>query len=341
MRAVVVGAGAVGARAARQLVALGDLDRLVVVDPDASRCQAVVESFGPIASSVADLAAALEVAGERLDVAGEESTPAAVLLTSPPGDHPELAAIALAAGAIVVSTADSVDDVSGLLALDATARALDLAVVVGAGFSPGLSCVLAAFAARSFEQVDEVHVAKVGSGGPACHRQRLAASRSKGPEWAGGRWVEPVTSGRQLCWFPDPIGGVDCYRGALGEPLLIAPAFPGVTRVTARAGAGRFDRLVSRLPELRRVRRESDLGALRVEVRGSQGVARATRVVGAIDRPAVAAGAVTALAARWAVDRRLSSTGAAGLAQMVDPGPFLASLAERGVKVAVFEGAAA
>ncbi|MEA2702542.1 MAG: hypothetical protein QOD63_487 [Actinomycetota bacterium] len=334
MRAVLVGAGAVGARAARQLVALGDLDQLVVVDPDGSRCQAVLESFGPIASSAPDLAGAL-------DVAGGGAKPPVVILTSPPGDHPELAGIALAAGAIVVSTADSVDDVSGLLALDATARALDLAVVVGTGFSPGLSCVLAAFAARSFEQVDEVHVAKVGSGGPACHRQRLAATRSKGPEWAGGRWVEPGSAGRQLCWFPDPIGGVDCYRGALADPLLVMPAFPGVTRVTARIGAGRFDRLVARVPELRRFQSESDLGALRVEVRGSQGVARATRVVGAIDRPAVAAGVVTALAARWAVDGRLTSTGAAGLARMVEPGPFLASLADRGVKVAVFEGAAA
>ncbi len=334
MNAILVGAGAVGARAARQLVALGDLHRLIVVEPDSGRCQAVAESFGPIASMAPDLTAALEAVGD-----GPSKT--AVILTSPPGDHPELAGTALAAGAIVVSTADSVDDVSGLLALDATARERDLAVVVGTGFSPGLSCVLAAFAARSFEQVDEVHVAKVGSGGPACHRQRVEASRVKGPEWAGGKWVDQTSSGRQLCWFPDPIGGVDCYRGALAEPLLIAPAFPGVTRVTAHVGAGRFDRLFARLPELRRVQRESELGALRVEVRGSQGVARATRVIGAIDRPAVASGAVTALAARWAVDGRLLSTGAAGLARMVDPGPFLASLADRGVKVAIFEGAAA
>ena len=27
-------------------------------------------------------------------------------------------------------------------------------------------------------------------------------------------------SGRELCWFPDPIGAVDCYRPALPDPLL-------------------------------------------------------------------------------------------------------------------------
>ena len=63
MNAVLVGAGAVGARAARQLVALGDLDRLVVVEPDSGRCHAVAESFGPIASTAPDLAAALEAIG--------------------------------------------------------------------------------------------------------------------------------------------------------------------------------------------------------------------------------------------------------------------------------------
>jgi GTPase involved in cell partitioning and DNA repair len=44
------------------------------------------------------------------------------------------------------------------------------------------------------------------------------------------------------------------------------------------------------------------------------------------------------MAARWAIDGRLARSGAGGLAELVEPGPFLAALAERGVKVAVFEG---
>jgi hypothetical protein len=57
-----------------------------------------------------------------------------------------------------------------------------------------------------------------------------------------------------------------------------------------------------------------------------------------MDRPAVAAGAVAALAAVFAADGRMRRTGAAGLAELVDPVPFLAGLAERGVRAAVFEG---
>jgi hypothetical protein len=37
----------------------------------------------------------------------------------------------------------------------------------------------------------------------------------------------------------------------------------------------------------------------------------------------------------------LRRVGAAGLAEMVEPIPFLAALAERGVKAATFQGAAA
>ncbi|HEX7276092.1 MAG TPA: Gfo/Idh/MocA family oxidoreductase [Acidimicrobiales bacterium] len=333
MRAIVVGVGALGARAARQLLALGPVDDLAVIDPDTARREAVVASLGRPVSVGSDLGSVLTT------VRGPSTS---VVLTCPPGNHRALAEQALAAGASVVSVSDSADDVAGLLALDAAARSQNLSVVAGAGFSPGLSCVLAAYAARSFERVDEIHVSRVGVGGPACARQHQEAARGRAQEWADGEWVtRRPGSGRLLCWFPDPIGGLDCYRGAFAEPLLLAPAFPGVQRVTSRYGARRRDRLALRVPMLARPVPEGELGALRVEVTGAQGLTRDARVVGAIDRPAVAAGAVAALAARWAVDGRLSRPGAAGLAELVEPGPFLAILAERGVKVAVFEGAAA
>jgi hypothetical protein len=103
-------------------------------------------------------------------------------------------------------------------------------------------------------------------------------------------------------------------------------------------GANRRDRLTARLPMLRRPHPEGELGAIRVEVRGVQGTARDDRVLGVIDRPAIAAGAVSALACRWAAAGRLARPGAAGLASLVEPAPFLSVLAGRGVKVAIFEG---
>ena len=58
-----------------------------------------------------------------------------------------------------------------------------------------------------------------------------------------------------------------------------------------------------------------------------------------MDRPAVAAGAVAALAAIRVVDGDVSRRGAAGLASVIEPLPFLRDLRDRGVRAATFEGA--
>src|SRR5205807_7957928 len=218
---------------------------------------------------------------------------------------------ALERGAHVVSTSDAVEDVKALLDLDAEARERRLHVVVGAAFSPGLACVLAAHAASRFDRVDEIHVAKAGTGGPACAHQLHRALGEPGSDWHDGAWVRRRGgSGRTLCWFPDPVQAVDCYRGGFPEPLLLTAAFPAVQRATARVGANRRDRLTARLPMLRRPHPEGGLGALRVEVRGRRGRAHEEYVLGAVDRPAVAAGTVAALSAAWISEGRLARSGA-------------------------------
>ena len=58
----------------------------------------------------------------------------------------------------------------GLAQLDDEARVRGRTVAVGAGFAPGLSDLLATHAARLFDEVHEVHVARAGTGGPACAR---------------------------------------------------------------------------------------------------------------------------------------------------------------------------
>jgi len=318
----------VGVRAARQLLFLGDVDSLAVVEPKRARSDAVVDSLGEPATAIDDVATAVEGAD--------------VMILAGPRGHRAAAEAALDRGVSVVSVSDDVDDVRDLLALDAEAVERGVHVVVGAGFSPGLSCVLAAHAARSFSHVEEIHVAKVGTGGPACAHQHHLALQGPAIDGAAGAWQRRRGgSGRSLIWFPDPICGVDCYRAALAEPVLLGAAFPTAERVTARVGANRRDRFTAHLPMMRRPHPEGTLGAVRVEVRGRQGPVHSDRVLGALDRPAVAAGTVAALAARWAVDGRLARTGAGGLASLVDPGPFLAALADRGVKAAVFEGAGA
>ncbi len=326
-RILLVGAGAVGARAARQLVESPDVARVLIADPDEARRASVVASSGDKAHDAGpDGADAARIAG--------------VVLAGPNGTHVGAAQAHLALGRPVVSVADGVDDVQGLLDLGPEAEARGVAVVAGAGFSPGLTCLLARHAATTFDQVEEIHVARSGTGGPACARSHHGALTGPALDWRDGGWQRrSAGSGRELCCFPDPIGAEDCYRAELPDALLLVPAFPGVARVTARLSATRRDRITAHLPMLRKPHPEGLVGAVRVEVRGKRGGAQDVQVLGALDRPAVAAGAVAVLALRAALDGRIPP-GAAGLAAVTDARPFLADLAAIGIKAAAFDGGA-
>ena len=88
--------------------------------------------------------------------------------------------------------------------------------------APGLSCVLAAHLRNHLDRVDEVHVASVGTGGPACARRHHAALTAAAVDWEEGEWRRRRGgSGRELVWFPEPVGGADCYRAGLADPLLV------------------------------------------------------------------------------------------------------------------------
>jgi len=329
VRVAVLGVGAVGARCARQLVSTPAVSSVIIRDPDRTRTAEVLASL--VETSVADFAGINDPVDADV-----------VVLAGPAGTQRDAAAAHLRRGAHVVTTTDDVDEVTGLLELNDEAIRLGLTVVVGAGFAPGLTDLLARHAAALFTEVTEVHVAKVGTGGPACARAHHRALAGTAIDWRDGNWIHrPAGSGRELAWFPDPIAARDCYRASLPDALLLAPQFPGVHRVTARLAATRRDRLTAHLPMLRRPHPDGGPGAVRVEVRGMTPQGHDVVVMGAMDRPAVAGGAVAALAAVRVADGRALRTGAAGMAAMFDPLPFLVELAERGVRCAVFDPQAA
>jgi len=329
VRAVVVGVGAVGAGVARELSSSVRLDALELVDHVPGRAQALAQSLGPPAQPA--------TWSEKLMSSGD------VVVLALPGAHGGLARVALGRGAHVISVTDAPGVMADLLSLDAEARERERHVVVGAGFCPGLSCLLALHGAATFDVVEEIHVAKAGTGGPACASQHHQAMSGHAVEWREREWSRlRAGSGRTLCLFPEPVGYRDCYRGRLGDPLLLVPAFASVNRVSTRIAATRRDRLTAGLPMLRPPHPEGLLGAVRVELRGWRGSARETCLLGAVDRPAAATGLVAGLATQWCLDSQLSHPGAAGLALVVEePVPFLRALAFRGLRAAVFEGSEA
>lgn len=219
-----------------------------------------------------------------------------VVVLASPGPHAPAAAKLVERGVHVVSTSGALDDVRDLIDLDDAARNTGATVVVGAAASPGLSGLLARHLAARLAGCDELHVAVHGTAGPACAREHHRALAGWAIGWHDGAWIERAAgSGRELCWFPEPVGARDCYRGELADPLLLHRSFPDVSRISARRAATRRDRLTARLPMLSPPHVEGGVGALRVEARGHDETgARVAHVLGVAELIGTAAAAVAA-----------------------------------------------
>ncbi len=337
MRALVYGTGAAGARVARHLASNAAPEVLKLIERRKDVLDEVVASLGPPSEPIYIDGLLLD---SRLERFSEACKGIEIVVLTARDDHVDLALTAIESGAHVISLSDDLETAEHLRALDPIAKDKGRCLVIGAGFSPGLTCVLARHGAKQFDTVDEIHVAKSGTGGPACARQHHKALRSEALDWHDSDWQRRRGgSGRELCWFPDPVGGLDCYQAEVPEVTLLLPAFHDAVRITARVAATRRDRATKWLPMMRRPHPEGLIGAVRVELRGWSNGVREVVVLGALDRPGVAAGHVAGVAARWAHEGRFAKPGASGLATLIDDTiPFLNELAKCGVKAAAFEG---
>ncbi len=217
------------------------------------------------------------------------------------GEHATLAAALLARGLHVVTVGDSIGDTQALL--DAVVPG-DRSLVVGAAMSPGLSGLITRLLADQLAVVDEIHVAIHGTAGPTCARDHHRALSGLSPSWRDGAWIDHVGgSGRELCWFPEPIGAKDCYRARIASPIALHRAFPDARRISARRSARRRDRFTAWLPMLRPPHQEGGTGALRVEVRGAlANGARQSLIAGVAELVGTASAATTAAFATGIVD---------------------------------------
>ncbi|CAB4884403.1 unannotated protein [freshwater metagenome] len=319
----VVGAGVTGARVADLLRHAPTL-RLAIVDTTAT-----------VANRVARI-----VSGAVIDI--DETVAADVVVLAHPAPHADLAARLLSSGVSVVSMSDDLDDVRAMLQLDHRARTHDATLVVGAAMAPGLSGLLARYLAEQLYEVDEIHVAMHGTGGPACARQHHSALGGTSVGLHDGEWIErPAGAGRELCWFPEPINSYDCYRAEMPDPVLLHRVFPASTRLSARMSATRRDRLTARLPMLRPPHSEGGLGGLRVEVRGClPSGARETLIAGIAVRSGVAAAVVAATMTRWVL-QLASSRGLVVLGDASLPtADLLVAVQAAGVRLFEFTGVA-
>ncbi len=321
----VVGLGVVGARVARQLTS--------------SSVSVLVHDRRADLQNVTAKALKARAIDSAIDLRPGETS--VVVLATPAGQS-SLTRRLVERGVSVVCTSDDVEDVRALMELDLLARNNGVSVVVGAAASPGLSGLLVAELSGRVDVVDEIHVGVHGTGGPSCARQHHRALAGEAPGWHDGEWItRPGGSGRELLWFPEPIGGRDCYRAELADPLTLRRAFPSAARISARMSATRRDRLTARLPMMSPPHAEGGLGGVRVEIRGSRSGERRTEVAGAAERTGIIAAAV-ASAAAMAVTTSSVDTGVVVLGSSDVPnGAILDDVVKRGITVFEYVGSGA
>jgi hypothetical protein len=324
VRVLLAGVGAVGTRAARQLVDTPGVVEVLLADTDGDRTAKVVDALGEKASVHAF--APGDPIPEGIDV---------VACALPTGDDHAVATAAITAGVPFVSSDDDQDAIEAIRALEPNAKSAEVTIALGAGFAPGLADVLVAHAGDMFRAVDDIRVARVGWAGPSSVAAVRHARRASVRSWHDGGWREEHPHGETLVWFPEPIGGRDCSL-VTGSGALLVDAFPNAPRIRV---------LVGEPPKRTWLRRrfgdDGEWGAARVEVWGQKDDGHGCVVYGVVERTAVAAGAVLAVVAAQlggGLGPRVHQPGVHGLGSLVEAKPFLAELAQRGVRAAVFEG---
>jgi hypothetical protein len=265
---------------------------------------------------------------------------ASVAVLAHGGAHAELARQFVDRGVGVVSVSDDVADVRSMLDLDDTARAVGVPMVVGAGMDPGLTGLLARLSVANLATCDEIHVSIHGTAGPACARRHHRALSGRALGFHDGEWTQPTAgSGRELCWFPEPVGPYDCYRAELSSPLLLHESFPDADRISARVSANRRDRFTAWLPMLSPPHREGGVGAVRVEVRGTDATgARVTSIVGIAELVATATAATASAFAVEALNGRLAAGVSRGGDATLDTNAILRTVGQLGVRLQEFTG---
>jgi hypothetical protein len=324
---LIIGVGAVGDRAGRELAETPGIDRILIADRRRERAEGLRRHIGARASVVEW--------SPRHPIPAEVDVIACAL---PPGDDVPLVLAALDARIPVATSGDEHDGIATLLRLDGEARDRGVTVLAGCGLAPGLSDVLAAHAATLLDSVDEIHVARAGIAGAKSEASLRRVHSDRATEVRGGELTEVRRrTTHELVFFPDPVGAQECEMVGVGVDLL-HDAFPGVDRITVRA--------VEPPPRAKGLFSREDpggrWGATKVEVWGRLGDVRVPVVYGAAGRTATVGGTVLAVATAAlagvlpALDGQRH--GVHGLASVVAPTAFLAELAGRGVTAARFEG---
>ena len=365
MKIIVLGAtGMMGRRAAEAFARSPEVSRLTLTGRNLAKVQALAEELGGPTQAVEVDARDHHKLVESIqghDIAAGSIGPF-YLYEAP------IAKAAIEAGAHYVSICDDHDATLDVFELDDAAKKHGVTVLTGAGWTPGLTNLMAKKGAGLLDEAKEVHVSWAGSyadsDGYAVQLHLLHILTGHVPTFKHGALTK-IRAGTEpkTVHFPAPIGPVQVRHTGHPEPLTIPRYIPGLEHVTLKGGLAdgilnmltilltrlgltrtqkgreRLLRLVSpTLPLIDRIGpRSRPLSGTHVEVRGQKNGKPARVVLTSVDRMMNLTALPQVVAALMLGRGEIRQPGVMSLEAPGGPDPdlFFTSLAALGVKVEV------
>jgi saccharopine dehydrogenase-like NADP-dependent oxidoreductase len=230
------GAGAVAREATRDLCQHGSIFReIVIADIDPAKAERLARDIGDPRLRVVPLDVRDEEALVRL-IRGFD-----VVMNGLPFAYDVLVTRACVEAG--VSGVDLAFD-EAQFELDEAARSKNMVFIPGVGATPGTTNVMAAYAARSMDQVESVEIAFAAfrclAPSPGLLRTTLWEFNPEEPEramvyWEDGAWhPAPPFSGEKRVRFHEQIGEQTVYYVPHDEARTMPRSFPGLRRAAVR-----------------------------------------------------------------------------------------------------------
>jgi hypothetical protein len=239
------GYGFFGSRLVRRLGLQAGLD-VIVAGRSLDRARAFVQALQPSAHGLS--AVGLDVESPGFGRALQTLAPAVVVHTCGPfqGQSYRVAQACIAAGAHYIDLADGREFVSGIGALDASARTAGVAVISGASSVPALSSAAADHLAQGLSQLDAIDIG-ISPGnrterGLSTVRAILSYCGQPLPVASGGSHFGWLGSWEEA--YPAPVGRRRLSPCDVPDLTLLPQRYPGPPAV--RFGAGLELRLLHR-----------------------------------------------------------------------------------------------
>jgi len=358
---VLGGCGDMGSYAVRDLIAHTDY-HVTIADYRAERAQALAAEFGDRASGVfVDAEDPASLAGVLEGAAVHRTLRVAVGCIGPFYHFaPRMARAAIDARVNYVDICDDWGPIEEVFALDGDAKAAGVTLICGLGWTPGITNVMARAGTDALDTVDTI---RVYWGGGAADSEGLAvvahvffAITGNVPTYRDGQWVDvPAGADKEVVEFPAPLGRVHVSHCGHPEPMTIPRTIQADTvflkggltpnwnnwlgETLVKLGLSKTHRRIMTTSRIIHAL-EGIIGAggvpcsgARVDVVGVKDGQPLTISYACVDKMGRLTGIPAAIGAAMLARGEIASPGVYAPEGIIEPEPFFAALAQRGIPI--------